>query len=94
LGRLASAPDPPSSRLPWSQPPRGVPQGQVFGEMGLFLGARRSLTAVAVEFVELLELDRAGFVELQRDNPQVRHAMHRPHPPTCAPRSGPRLGLG
>ncbi len=39
--------------------------------MGLFLGARRSLTAVAVDYVELLELGRDGFVELQRDHPQA-----------------------
>ncbi len=53
----------------------GVLQGQVFGEMGLFLGARRSLTAVAEDFVELLELGQDGFNELHRDHPQVRHAI-------------------
>ena len=55
-----------------------IVQGQVFGEMGLFLGARRSLTAMAADYVELLELGHEAFAELRKVHPQVPTALSCP----------------
>ncbi|MBI3273161.1 MAG: mechanosensitive ion channel [Planctomycetes bacterium] len=49
--------------------------GSFFGEMSLLTGERRTATVAAKEDADLLELDRASFSVLLRDNPAIAQSI-------------------
>lgn len=64
------------------EPPAGerrllthLPQGSVFGEMGLMTGAPRAATVVAATDVECYRLDKAGFEDIIRARPELAESM-------------------
>jgi small-conductance mechanosensitive channel/CRP-like cAMP-binding protein len=52
-----------------------LPQGSIFGEMGLMTGAPRASTVVAATDVECYRLDKAGFEEIIRERPELAEGM-------------------
>ncbi|MFC5301555.1 mechanosensitive ion channel family protein [Azospira restricta] len=52
-----------------------LPQGSVFGEMGLMTGAPRAATVVAATDVECYRLDKAGFEDIIRARPELAESM-------------------
>ena len=52
-----------------------LPQGSVFGEMGLLTGAPRASTVVAASDVECFRLDKAAFEEIIRARPELAESM-------------------
>ena len=52
-----------------------LPQGSIFGEMGLMTGAPRAATVVASTDVECYRLDKPGFEEIIRARPELAESM-------------------
>ncbi len=52
-----------------------LPQGSVFGEMGLLTGAPRSATVVAATDVECYRLDKAGFEDIVHERHEIAENM-------------------
>ena len=53
-------------------PPIGLGKGQVFGEVGLLHDTTRNATVTAFGEVRLLVLDRADFVRLMEQQPELK----------------------
>ena len=51
--------------------------GRVVGELGFYLGTRRSAAVVADEPTVVYRLSRAKLTEIERDDPEAAHALHR-----------------
>ena len=54
---------------------RRLPQGSLFGEMGLMTGAPRAATVVAATDVECYRLDKASFADVIRERPALAEGM-------------------
>lgn len=52
-----------------------LPQGSIFGEMGLMTGAPRATTVVASTDIECYRLDKTGFEEIIRARPELAETM-------------------
>lgn len=52
-----------------------LPQGSIFGEMGLMTGAPRAATVVAASDIECYRLDKTGFEEIIRARPELAEQM-------------------
>lgn len=52
-----------------------LPQGSIFGEMGLMTGAPRAATVVASTDCECYRLDKAGFEDIIRARPELAESM-------------------
>jgi len=51
--------------------------GRVVGELGFYLGTRRSAAVVADEPTVVYRLSRAKLTEIERDDPEAAHVLHR-----------------